>query len=91
VVAILALNVLIFGLSFTFSRALMAIERADLDFLTNVTALFIMVTMGFGLVREFGLLGAALGFLAANFVTSALRAGIFLRLPVHRAAVQESE
>jgi O-antigen/teichoic acid export membrane protein len=82
VVAILALNVLIFGLSFTFSRALMAIERADLDFLTNVAALFIMVTMGFGLVRTFGIFGAALGFLAAHFVTSVLRAGIFLMLPV---------
>ena len=91
VVAILAVNVLVFAASFTFSRALMAIERADLDFLANFAALFVMVALGFWLVRAFGPLGAAIGFLAANFVTSAVRAGIFLRLPGHTAVVQEGD
>jgi len=81
VVTILALNLLVTGVAFSFSRALMAIERADLDFLVNFAALFIMVAMGFWLVRAFGPVGAAIGFLAANFVTSAVRAGVFLRLP----------
>jgi O-antigen/teichoic acid export membrane protein len=81
VVAILAFNLLVFATSFSFSRALMAIERADLDFLVNFAALFIMVVVGFWLVRAFGTLGAAIGLLAANFVTSAVRAGVFLRLP----------
>jgi O-antigen/teichoic acid export membrane protein len=81
VVAILALNMLVFATSFSFSRALMAIERADLDFLVNFAALFIMLVVGFWLVRAFGTLGAAIGLLAANFVTSAVRAGVFLRLP----------
>jgi O-antigen/teichoic acid export membrane protein len=85
VVAVLAVNVLVFAASFTFSRALMVIERADLDFLANSAALFVMVVLGFWLVRSFGTLGAAIGFLAANFVTSVVRAGIFLRLPVHTA------
>lgn len=90
VVAILALNFLVYTAGFAFSRALMAIERADLDFLLNFAALFIMVTMGLWLVRAFGPLGAAIGLLAATFATSVVRAGVFMRLPgqiaVRRAA-----
>jgi len=81
VVAILALNLLVFAVSFPFSRALMAIERADLDFLVSSAALIIMVVLGIWLVRAFGTAGAAIGLLAANFFTSAVRAGIFLRFP----------
>jgi O-antigen/teichoic acid export membrane protein len=81
VVAILALNLLVAAAAFSFSRALMAIERADLDFLVNFAALFVMVTLGFWLVRAFGALGAAIGLFGANLATSAVRAGVFLRLP----------
>jgi O-antigen/teichoic acid export membrane protein len=80
-VAVLSLNFLVFAASFSFSRALYAIERADLDFQLNFAALFIMVTMGFWLVRAYGPLGAAIGLLAANFVTSAVKAAAFLTLP----------
>jgi O-antigen/teichoic acid export membrane protein len=80
IAAILSLNLLVTAVAFSFSRALFAIERADLDFLTNFAALFVMVTMGFWLVRSYGPLGAAIGFLAANLVTSTVRAGVFLRL-----------
>jgi O-antigen/teichoic acid export membrane protein len=83
VVAIMALNLLVTAVAFSFSRALFAFERADLDFLVNFAALFIMATLGFWLVRAYGLLGAAIGILAANFVTSAVRAGCFLALPAH--------
>jgi O-antigen/teichoic acid export membrane protein len=81
VVAILSLNLFVNAAAFSFSRALFAIERADLDFLVNFAALFMMVTLGFWLVRAFGPLGAAIGLVAANLVTSAVRAGVFLRLP----------
>jgi Na+-driven multidrug efflux pump len=50
-----------------------------------------MLVLGFWLVRSFGILGAAIGFLAANFVTSAVRAGIFLRLPGPAAEVQQGD
>jgi O-antigen/teichoic acid export membrane protein len=83
VVSILALNVLVIAVGFSFSRALFAIERADLDFWLNVAAVLIMSTIGLWLVRTYGPLGAAFGLLTANFVTSAVRAGTFLRLPVH--------
>jgi O-antigen/teichoic acid export membrane protein len=89
VVAILALNFLVYTTAFSFSRALMAIERADLDFLLNFLALFIMVTMGFWLVRAFGPLGAALGLLAGTFATSAVKAAVFLRLADRNSVVQK--
>lgn len=82
IVAILALNVIVTAVAFSFSRALFAIDQAHVDFLVNFTALFIMITLGLWLVRAFGPLGAALGLLGANIVTSAIRAGAFLRLPV---------
>lgn len=82
IVAILALNVLVIAVAFSFSRALFATDRAHVDFLVNFMALFIMITLGIWLVRAFGPLGAALALLGANIVTSAIRAGAFLRLPV---------
>ena len=81
VVAILALNLLVTAAAFSFSRALFAIERADVDFLVNFAALFIMVTLGLWLVRSLGPLGAAFGLLGASLVTSAVRVGVFLKLP----------
>jgi O-antigen/teichoic acid export membrane protein len=83
IVAVLALNLLVSAVAFSFSRALFAVDRADVDFLVNFTALFIMVTLGLWLVRAFGPLGAAFGLLGANFAASAIRVGVFLRLPVH--------
>jgi O-antigen/teichoic acid export membrane protein len=80
VVALIALNVLITSTAFPFSRALFAIERADLDFFVNFAALVIMLTSGLWLVRMFGPVGAATGLLAAGFVISVVRAGAFLRL-----------
>jgi O-antigen/teichoic acid export membrane protein len=80
VVAILAVNLLVNAVAFSFSRGLFAVERADLDFLVNFAALFVMVTLGYWLVRAFGPLGAAIGLWAANFVTSAVRACVFMRL-----------
>lgn len=81
IVAILALNLLVTATTFPLSRALFAVDRAHVDFLVNFTALFIMLTLGLWMVRAFGPLGAAVGLLLANFVTSAVRVGIFLKLP----------
>ena len=81
IVSVLALNLLVSAVAFPFSRALFAVDRADLDFLVNFTALFIMLTLGLWLVRAFGPLGAAWGLLGANFTTSVVRAAAFLRLP----------
>jgi O-antigen/teichoic acid export membrane protein len=88
VVAILALSVLISVPAFCFSRALYACERADLDFLANFAALFVMITLGFWLVRVFGPLGAAFGLLAGNVATSAIKAGAYLRIQTRKSKVR---
>ena len=82
IVAVLALNALVTAVAFPFSRALFAINSAKMDFLANCAALFLMVTLGLWLVRAFGPVGAAFGLLGANVVSSTVRAGVFLRLPV---------
>jgi O-antigen/teichoic acid export membrane protein len=91
VVAILALSVLISAPAFCFSRALYAIERADLDFQVNFAALFVMVTLGVWLVRAFGPLGAAFGLLAGNFATSALKAAVYLKIPGRTATARKQD
>jgi O-antigen/teichoic acid export membrane protein len=80
IVAILSLNILVTAIAFPLSRALFALNRANIDFIVNFTAVFIMLTAGLWLVRSFGPMGAAFGLLGANLVTSMVRAGVFLRL-----------
>ncbi len=80
VVAVLGVNLLLSAVVFSFSRALFAIERADLDFVLNFAAIAIMLTLGLWLVKTHGPLGAAVGLLVAGGVTSVLRVGAFLRL-----------
>jgi O-antigen/teichoic acid export membrane protein len=86
VITILALNLIVTAVGFSFSRALFAVERADLDFLLNLATLAIMFTLGLWLVRAYGPLGVAIGLLVANFTAAIVRAGIFLSLPT-RATV----
>ncbi len=90
VVAILAVNLLVTAVGFSYSRALFAIERANLDFLLNLATLFIMFTLGLWLVRTYGPLGAAAGLLGANIVTSLIRVGAFLKLSAHLHVEQEA-
>lgn len=82
VVAVLACNLLVTAIAFAFSRALFAVERADLDFRLNFAAIAIMATLGLWLVRSYGPLGAAVGMLTAIVVTSVVRVAVFLMLPV---------
>lgn len=82
VVAVLACNLLVTAVAFAFSRALFAVERADLDFRLNLAAIAIMATLGVWLVHNYGPLGAAIGLLSAIVLTSAVRAPVFLMLPV---------
>lgn len=88
VVAVLALNLLVSAVGFSFSRALLAMERASVDFGLNLVALVTMLTLGLWLVRTQGALGAAIGLLGANFATSLVKAGIFLQYPVHTPSHQ---
>jgi hypothetical protein len=78
------------AVGFSYSRALFAIERANLDFLLNLATLFIMFTLGLWLVRTYGPLGAAAGLLGANIVTSLIRVGAFLKISAHLHVEQEA-
>ena len=91
VVKLLALNLLVTALAFAYSRALFAVERADLDFGLNVATVVIMATAGVWLVRLHGPLGAACGLLVANVVTSLARAVLFLALPERVPAALREE
>lgn len=77
VVTVLGLNLFVCAAAFSFSRALFAIERADLDFLVNFVALIVMLTLGLWLVRSVGVAGAAFGVLIANVAASAARVVTF--------------
>lgn len=80
VVSILALNLLVSTVAFSFSRALFAMERADVDFAVNFVALFILLTLGFWLVKAFGPLGVACALLTGNTTATAVRYILFSRL-----------
>jgi O-antigen/teichoic acid export membrane protein len=89
IVAVLALNLLVSAVGFSFSRALLAMERASVDFGLNLVALVTMLTLGLWLVRSHGALGAAAGLLGANLATSLVKAGIFLQYPIYTPSPQE--
>ena len=82
VVSVLALNLFVTAVSFSFSRALFAIERADIDFVVNFVAMFILLTLGLWLIKAFGPLGVACGLLVGNTIATALRYLLFSRLVI---------
>ena len=84
-VAVLSLNLLVTAAAFPLSRALFALNRARLELMVNLVALFIMITVGFWLVRAYGPIGGAFGLLGASLVTSIVRAGIFLTIPIQES------
>jgi len=90
-ISVLAFNLPIVAIAFTFSRALFAIERADIDFWLNLIALLMMATAGIWLVRSYGPLGAALGTIGATIIPSCARVAVFLRATAQsRVQTQES-
>lgn len=80
VVSILAFNLLVSAVAFSFSRALFAMERADVDFYVNFMTLFVLLTLGLWLVKAFGPLGVACSLLAGNTAASTVRYILFSRL-----------
>jgi O-antigen/teichoic acid export membrane protein len=80
VVSMLALGLVASAVTFCFSRALFAMDRADLDFKINLIPLLVLFTLGLWLVRAFGPLGAAIGLLVANFASTGARLASFAAL-----------
>ncbi len=90
VVGLLGVNLTLSAIVFSFSRALFAMERANLDFKVNLSALAVLFGSGIWLVRSKGPLGAAIGLIAANAVSSCIRWVIFKKL-VNSSAVRKSK
>jgi O-antigen/teichoic acid export membrane protein len=77
VVSVLAVNVLVSAAAFAYPRALFALGRADVEFMINSGALFVLLTLGIWLTRAWGPLGAAYGLLIANVAAQVPKAVIF--------------
>jgi O-antigen/teichoic acid export membrane protein len=88
IVGLLAWNLSISAVASAFSRALFAIERADVDFAVNVIGLFMMLTFGLWLVRSYSVVGAALGLLLANAAMSIAR-GVCLHILIRQQTRRE--
>ena len=80
IVAILVPNLLITATTFSLSRALFAIERANIDFVINLTAIFIQITFGVWLISNFNIIGAAYGYLSTKMITFILIFYAFIKL-----------
>lgn len=78
-IRVLAVNVLIQGAVFSFSRGLFSLQRADLDLAVNVIAILLLFLLGVPLVRSFGVTGAAFGLALTNGATALIRAVVFAR------------
>jgi len=77
VVTVLAANLLISAVSFSFSRALFVMNRANVDFAVNLIILVVLLTLGVWLVASYGPLGVAFGLLAGSIVSSGIKWGLF--------------
>ncbi len=77
VVAILGVNIFVTSLRFSFSRALFAMNDAKADFLINLAALGIMMTVGIWCVMRFGPAGVAVGMLLGNVCASIAKFAVF--------------
>jgi O-antigen/teichoic acid export membrane protein len=79
VVLLLIGNSFFTAVGLPYSRALFAIERADLDVLSNLIALAVTVSAGIWLVKSFGVTGAALGLAIGGLGACAARVLLFVR------------
>jgi len=74
VVSILAVGTAFSTGGFIFSRTLFAMNRADIDFYVNFSALIVLMAAGIPMVFAWGPLGAALGMVCAHLISTGLRA-----------------
>jgi len=77
--AILMISFFIATVTSLYDLALCALGRADANFKFNLVALLTTISLGFWLVRHFGLIGAAYGILSSNALASIVRYFIYTR------------
>jgi O-antigen/teichoic acid export membrane protein len=88
VVAVLALGTVANAAAFSYSRALFALDRADVDFAINVAALVLSIGCGVPLVKWLGPLGAAYTLTAVNMGGAASRVLAFHAVTARRVVGQ---
>lgn len=79
VVLLLIANSFFTAVGLPYSRGLFAIERADLDVVSNLVALAVTVSAGIWLVRSFGVIGAALSLAVGGLGACGARVFLFTR------------
>lgn len=83
-IRILAVNVLVAGAVFPFSRGFFTLHRAAIDLAVNVLAIAILFTFGIWLVSAYGVVGAAIGLVMTSSITAVVRAAVFSRVALQR-------
>jgi O-antigen/teichoic acid export membrane protein len=84
VLAVLAIYNLVIGLDAGFYYALQAIGRPDLNFRVDIVSLLVTISIGLWLVKNFSLLGVALGLLTGSLVVIIIHCILFFRFfPSH--------
>lgn len=76
--AVLAMTMLLQGMSFPTSRALFSLGRAKLDMYANIGPLIVMGALGVILIHRFGVMGAAICLVIAQLIGSVSRIIFFL-------------
>lgn len=76
--AVLAITMLLQGLSFPTSRGLFSLNKPKLDMWANVGPLVIMLALGFALIRHYGVMGAAICLVIAQLIGSVSRIVFFM-------------
>jgi O-antigen/teichoic acid export membrane protein len=72
-ISILALNLLLVAVGFSFSRALFVLEKARVDFRINLFSLLLLLSVGIWLIKSYGPVGTALGLMVGNATAAGLR------------------
>lgn len=80
VIRLLAVNVLLVGVMFSFTRGLFVLQRPDLDTYVNIGGAVILLCAGIPLVHWFGITGSAIGLSVTSAVTLILRIVLFSRI-----------
>jgi O-antigen/teichoic acid export membrane protein len=76
----MAMNLVVSAAMFLLSRGLLALERADVDFIINTAAIVLLLSAGLWLVRSWGVCGAAVGILLTNSLIVAAKYTAFVSL-----------
>lgn len=79
-VSILALGIVGTAIGSTAAWGIWAMKRPEVNFKINILTLFISISIGVWLVKTSGIIGAGLGLLVSNFISSTIRFLYFIKL-----------